>query len=176
MISCTKIQQIISMIISQIAASSLNHVIGINNQLPWHMPTDMAYFKKKTMGHIILMGKKSYESEGKALPGRTNIVVTSDKNYKLDDAAVVSSIREGINLAEDAGEKELFITGGGEIYEQSLYLTNRIYLTVIEAITPGDVFFPLIDYNEWKAISKDPRKKDDKNPYNYTFYIFERRI
>jgi dihydrofolate reductase len=164
------------MIISQIAATSLNHVIGKNNQLPWHMPTDMAYFKKKTIGHTILMGRKSYESEGKALPKRRNIVITRDENYSLDDANVVSSFREGIQLAEDAGENELFITGGGEIYEQSLYLTNRIYLTVIEVITPGDVFFPLIDFNEWKVVSKDAREKDDKNPYHYTFYIFERRI
>jgi dihydrofolate reductase len=114
------------MIISQIAAVSLNHVIGVNNGLPWKMPRDTAYFKGKTMGHYIVMGRRNYEDEGEALPGRVNIVLTRNKEYIITDGIVVHQMEDAITIAEKAGEKELFIVGGEEIYKLAMPFTNRI--------------------------------------------------
>ena len=164
------------MIISQIAAVSLNHVIGVNNGLPWKMPNDTVYFKEKTLGHHIVMGRRNYEAEGKALPGRVNIVLTRNKEYIITDGIVVHQIEDAITIAEKAGEKELFIVGGEEIYKLAMPFTNRIYLTRIHTEADGDTFYPELDWSKWKEISKTHHKKDRFNPFDYDFLVYERGL
>jgi dihydrofolate reductase len=162
------------MIISQIVAVSVNGVIGINNGLPWKMPDDTAYFKRKTLGHHIVMGRRNYEAEGKALPGRVNIVLSRNRNYKINDGIVVHKIQEAIELARKAGEKELFIVGGAEIYKLAMPFTNRIYLTRIRTEIAGDTFYPEPDLSRWREISKIYHKKDQSNPFDYDFLVYEK--
>lgn len=164
------------MIISQIVAASLNNAIGIHNGLPWKMPNDTAYFKKKTLGHHIVMGRRNYEAEGKALPGRVNIVITRNQDYKINDSFVVQKMEEAIINARKAGETELFIVGGAEIYKLALPFTDRIYLTRIHTIVEGDTFYPEPDWNEWKETSKICHQKDQSNPFAYDYLVFERRV
>ena len=162
------------MIISQIVAVSLNSVIGVNNGLPWHMPTDLVYFKEKTMGHHIVMGRRNYEAEGKPLPGRVNIILTRDKNYTIDEGVVVHKIEDAISLARKAGEKELFIIGGEEIYKLAMPLTDKIYLTRIHTEVKGDTFYPEID-SSWKEGSRSEHKKDAQNPFDFDFLVYKRK-
>lgn len=162
------------MLISAIAAVSQNNVIGLNNDLPWHLPADMKFFKHTTMGHAVVMGRKTYEAFGKAYPGRTNIVITHQKDYTLPDAAVVHSLEEAINKAKDIEQHEVFILGGAQIFKQSLSVINRIYLTRIYKDFEGDAFFPTINSGEWKLIKMEPHDSDEKNKYEYAFQIWER--
>jgi dihydrofolate reductase len=164
------------MIISQIVAASLNNVIGINNALPWHMPTDMAWFRDKTWGHHVVTGRRNYEAEGKALPGRTNIVLTRNTDLKLPDAMVVHDIQDAIRNAKDQGEQELFIVGGEEIYRLAMPFTDRIYLTRIHAELEGDTYYPEPDWSLFKEVSKASHKKDLKNPYDFDFLTYERLL
>ena len=162
------------MIISQIVAVSLNNVIGKDNSLPWHMPTDMAYFKNKTWGHHIVTGRRNYEAEGKALPARVNIILTRNPDFKISDGIVVHKLEAAIEIAERSEEDELFIVGGAEIYKLAMQVTERVYLTRIHAEVEGDTFYPELDMTVWKQISIDRRKADVKNPYDYDFLIYER--
>ncbi|RLD35169.1 MAG: dihydrofolate reductase [Bacteroidetes bacterium] len=163
------------MIISQIVAVSLNNVIGINNGLPWHMPDDQAWFKEKTWGHHIVTGRRNYEAEGKALPGRVNIVLTRNPDYNIPDGIVVHHLEDTIEIAENAGETELFIVGGAEIYKLAMPVTDRIYLTRIHTIVEGDTYYPEIDENIWKEVSRTSHTKDARNPFDYDFVIYERK-
>lgn len=162
------------MIISQIVAVSLNNVIGKNNALPWKMPTDMAYFKNKTWGHHIITGRRNYEAEGKALPGRVNIILTRNFDYKIPDGIIVQRFDDAIAIASQVDEEELFVVGGAEIYKLSISFTDRIYLTRIYAVIEGDTFYPDPDWSDWKVISKESHQKDEQNPYNFDFIIYER--
>ena len=163
------------MIVSQIVAVSENWIIGRNNGLPWTMPEDMAWFKRITMGHAVIMGRRNYQANGnKALPGRTNIVISRQKDLSLDDSIVVPSLDRAIEICESEGYEEVFIVGGGEIYRLSLPRTDRIYLTMIHADFEGDTSYPELDLDRWKMIHKEPRKADEDNPYDYTFYILEK--
>ena len=161
--------------ISQIAAMARNRVIGRDNRLPWHMPDDLAWFFRVTRGHHIIMGRRNFEANGKALPGRINIVVTRNPDYRAPGCVVVHTIDEALAYARDHGEEEAFIVGGGKIYAATLPLTERIYLTIIDTDAEGDVFFPELDPQEWQVMSREPHKADDRNPYDYTFFIFERK-
>lgn len=161
------------MIISQIVAVSLNNVIGINNGLPWKMPDDTAYFKNKTMGHHVVTGRKNYEAEGKALPGRVNLVLTRNRHFQIPDGEVFHKIEDAIEFAKKAEEDELFIVGGEEIYNLAMPLTDRIYLTRIHTKVEGDTYYPALDYSTWKEISKSEHKKDTKNPFGYDFIVYE---
>ena len=163
------------MIISQIVAASLNNVIGKNNALPWKMPTDSAYFKNKTWGHHIITGRKNYEAEGKALPGRVNIVLTRNFNYKIPDGIVVQRFDDAIAIATQVDEEELFVVGGSEIYNLAMPFTDRIYLTRIHARIDGDTFYPDLDWSEWKEISIESHQKDNLNPYDFDFIVYERK-
>ncbi|MEE4259302.1 MAG: dihydrofolate reductase [Bacteroidales bacterium] len=163
------------MIISQIVAVSLNNVIGKDNGLPWHMPTDMAYFKNTSWGHHIVTGRRNYEAEGKALPGRVNIVLTRNPDFQIGDGFVVHQLDEAIEIARKAGEDELFIVGGAEIYKLAMLVTDRIYLTRIYTQIAGDTFYPELDMHVWKQVSIDRRKADEKNPYDYDFIVYERQ-
>jgi len=163
------------MIISQILALSKNGVIGHDYKMLWHMPSDFKYFKQKTLGHYILMGRKTFESLGKPLPGRPHIIVTRSKDFKYEGCIVVDSIEKGIEVARKAGEKELFIIGGGEIYKQTLPLTDLIYLTEIDVEVTGNVTYPYPDKKQWEDISRNDLPADEKNPYNYSFTVWRKR-
>lgn len=162
------------MIISHIVAVSENNVIGKNNRLPWQMPGDTAYFNRITKGHYVIMGRRNYESEGKALKKRVNIVITGNRKYKIDDGIIVHSLQEALDIPRRKKEEEVFIVGGGTIYKQSIGITNRIYLTRIHAIIQGDVFYPELDKSQWKLVSEIHNKRDNMNTFDYTFCIYER--
>jgi len=134
----------------------------------------MAFFKKTTTGHHVIMGRKNYEAEKKPLPNRTNIVVTSKADYKAEGCIVVHSIKDGIDLARKNGETECFIIGGGEIYQESLEMTDQIYLTIIDTEMDGDVFFPELNFDQWKIVRQNEYGKDDRNPFDFTIYLFKR--
>lgn len=163
------------MIISAIVAMSQNRVIGKDNKIPWHLPADLKYFKKTTLNHHIILGRKCYESIGKPLPRRTNIIVTRNKTFKAEGCVIVNSIGEGLAYARERDEIEVFIVGGGEIYRQSIHLWDKLYLTEVEIEIFGDIFFPKIDNNQWLMNTEKHYLMDEKNPHDYTFKIYERK-
>lgn len=161
--------------ISSIVAMNAEGIIGFENQIPWYLPADLSYFKKTTKGHCILMGRKCFESIGKPLPMRTNIIVTRDPYFIVSNCIIAHSINEGIYLAKKTGESELFILGGGEIYKQTAHLWNRLYITRVEISCPGDTFFPSLDMNEWNLISEEAHEKDPKNEMDYKFLVYDKK-
>jgi dihydrofolate reductase len=164
------------MIISAIAAMSSNRVIGRDGDLPWHLPRDMKFFKETTMGHHIIMGRNNFASmDYKPLRGRINIVLTRDPFFITSSAIVMHSIEESLSYAYDAGETEVFIIGGGEIYKQSLPLLDKIYLTEVITEVPGDTYFPEIDLNEWNVASSLLVEPDEKNEYPMRFDVLLRK-
>jgi len=163
--------------ISSIVAIARNRVIGKDNGMAWHIPEDFKYFKRTTIGKPILMGRKSYEALGKPLPGRPNVVISRSyiEPVNEDGPFFVPSIQKALELckkkAEELGVDELFITGGGQIYADTLPITERLYITVIDKDYEGDTFFPKFDWNEWNIISQDKRDGDP----SFTFYVLERK-
>ena len=164
------------MILSAITAVADNQAIGLRNQLPWRMPADMRYFKNTTWGHPVIMGRKTYASFGKALPGRENLIVTRNKDLRLPDAVVCPSLEEAIRQAGSYAIEEVFVLGGAEIYAQSLPMLDRIYLTRIEGRFEADAFFPLLDPAQWALRSERAYPADSRNPYPYRFQIWERTL
>lgn len=162
------------MIISHIVAVSKNFVIGKENRLPWKMPMDARYFHKVTEGHIVIMGRKNYQANGKALRNRTNIVITRKKDFCPPDVITATSIKEALSIASEYHPEEVFIIGGGEIYRQTLQMAHRIYITVIESDIEGDVHYPLIRFSDYHLISKIEKKSDPDNPFDHTYYILEK--
>ena len=161
--------------ISSIVAASNNNAIGKDNDLPWRMPADLKFFKEKTMGHYVLMGRKSFESIGRPLPGRTNIVVTRNKSFFHSGVRCVHSITDGINIAQKADQRELFILGGSNVYAQTIDLWDTLYLTRINTIIPdATAFFPELDMEQWQLVDEDPHLADEANPYDYNFCVFDR--
>jgi dihydrofolate reductase len=138
--------------LSLIVAHAKNNVIGINNTLPWHLPEDLKRFRALTMGHHIIMGRKTYESLGRLLPGRTTIIVTRNKNYKVEGALIAHSMQAAWVLA--SGDAEPFIIGGAELYKESLKLATKLYVTEVQGEFDGDAFFPELDENTWKLVEK----------------------
>ena len=163
------------MIISLIVAMDRNRLIGNNNQLPWHLPADLAHFKQVTMGKPIIMGRKTYESIGRPLPGRTNIVLTRDQGYQADGIVLSGSLKKAIDRAASEGAEEVMIIGGSNIYEQALDLSGRLYLTLVDAEFEGDAWFPEIDMEKWREFSSEAHSADEKNPVDYRFMIFEKK-
>lgn len=159
--------------ISIIAAVAKNGIIGKTNALPWHLPADLKRFKELTTGKPIIMGRKTYESIGRPLPNRTNIVITSDKNLKIEGCVVVGSPDEAIEAAK--GAEEVMIIGGGEIYRQFLPKVSRMYLTEVDTEIEGDVFFPEFDRSEWREVFREEHAPDEKNKYPYTFLTLEKK-
>ncbi len=157
------------MSISIIAAMSQNRVIGLNNNLPWRLPADLRFFKGKTMGHSLIMGRKTYESLEKFLAGRRIIVLTRDRNFRSEQAEVVHSLEAAARLVEN--EPETFIAGGAEIYSLALSrgIVDTIYLTLVHQDFAGDTFFPEFPASEWKLVSREDFKRDEKNPYDFSF-------
>ena len=165
------------MIISMIAAMAKNRVIGLDNDMPWHLPADLKHFKQTTLGKPVIMGRKTYESIGKALPGRLNIVVTRDTHYQLDDAVVVNTCEQAIDAAKNhvSGAQEVMIIGGGTIYQHFLPLCERLYLTQIDLEVEGDTYFP--DYNayaEWTKSWSSVHSADEKNAHLCEFMTLEK--
>jgi len=166
------------MFISIIVAVAENNVIGKDNALIWHLPADMKFFKEKTTGHCVITGRKNYESipeKFRPLPNRTNIIITRQKDYHAPGAIIVGSIEAAIDKAKQTGDDEIFIIGGAEIFKQTLHLTDNIYYTKIYHSFEGDTFFPDIDLNKWKEISKTEHYPDEKNKYRYSFIQFEKK-
>lgn len=156
------------MTISLVAAAGNNNVIGAHNTLPWKMPADMKFFMNLTMGHPVIMGRKTYESFGKPLKNRRNIIITRDTKLTLAECEVVHSLDEALLLVKDEKE-EIFIIGGAEIYRQSMPIANKIYLTRIYHDFEGDAYFPPIHDTEWKEVSNQAQPMDEKNPYPFAF-------
>jgi dihydrofolate reductase len=151
-----------------------NRVIGKDNDIPWYLPADLQHFKKITMGHHILMGRKCYHSIGRPLPKRTNVIITRDPYFISSNCLIARSIEEALELAYENGEEECFIIGGGTIYEQTSDLWDKLYITEVELEVEGDVFFPHLDMAEWELISEEDHQPDEKNPYNYSFKVYKR--
>ncbi|MGZ0041531.1 dihydrofolate reductase [Paenibacillus ottowii] len=158
--------------ISMIWAMAQNGVIGRDNRLPWRLPRDMAFFKEQTMHKTVLMGRKTWESfGGKSLPNRRNVILTRDERYQAEGAQVIHTLAEGLQLAQD---EELMVIGGAEIYSLFWPHADRLIVTRIEETFEGDTTFPDLDWSGWIIVSETPGIKDDKNPYNYRFVVYER--
>lgn len=163
------------MIVSCIVAVAHNNVIGKENDIPWYLPADLKYFKKITLGHHILMGRKCFQSIGKPLPKRTNIILTRDPFFISSNCLIARSIEEGLEMAYDNGEEECFIIGGGIVYEQSMQYWDKLYLTEVDLQVDGDVFFPKINFSDWNLLSEERHTADEKNEYNYTFKLLSKK-
>lgn len=162
------------MILSIIVAFANNRVIGKDNQLIWHLPNDLKHFKNITSGHTVIMGRKTYESIGRLLPNRKNIIITRNSEYKLEGAEIHHSLKSAIDSC--ASEEEVFIIGGSEIYGQSLPLAGRLYITEVLHDFEGDAFFPEINFDEWKLVSEEQGVVDEKNKWEHRFRFYTRHF
>jgi dihydrofolate reductase len=159
--------------VSLIVAMARNRVIGINNTLPWHLPADLKHFRTLTMGHHIVMGRKTWESIGKPLPGRTSVVVTRNPDYAAPGVIVVNSLQAAIAACGD--DAEIFIIGGAELYRQAIALADRIYLTEIAADIRGDAYFPEFNPGEWNEASRESHSQTEPQPLEYHFVAYHRK-
>lgn len=161
--------------LSLIAALSSNNVIGRNNDLPWHLSTDLKRLKALTMGHHMIMGRRTYDSIGRPLPGRYFVVITRDPNFKVDGLQVVHALEDAIQIASGSGDLEPFIAGGAQIFEQAIHRADRMYLTRVHAEIEGDTFFPdFDDVSEWQLTDAEHFEADEKNDYPFSFLTYER--
>lgn len=160
--------------ISLVVAASENNVIGKDNRLLWHLPNDMKFFKNTTWGMPVIMGRKTFESLGKPLAGRTNIVMTRDKKWTAEDTIVCSGMDEALKAAAGTDAKEVFVIGGGDVYKQVLPQAGRVYLTRVHATFDGDAFFPELPAREWKLLSQLDFTADEKHAYAYSFQVWQR--
>jgi len=168
------------MFISIIVAASSNNVIGINNTLPWRISEDLQYFKRKTMGKTMIMGRNTFDSIGKALPGRTSIVITGQKQWGAPGVKVAHSLDEAIQISESLslldGNEEVIVIGGAQVYGEVLAQVRRIYLTRVFAQIEGDVYFPSLSENDWKMTSREEFSATPPNTYRFAFEVYERVI
>jgi dihydrofolate reductase len=162
-------------IISIIAAMDRKRGIGVDNKLPWRLSADLKRFRELTMGHHIIVGRKTFESIGRPLPGRRMIVVTRDVNYKAEGCDIAHSVEDAINLARERGESEVFICGGSEIYARSIEIVDRMYLTLVEAEVVADTFFPEFDDREWSERESFYQPADERNQYPFIFKTLVQR-
>lgn len=158
--------------LSIIVAMDRNRVIGKNDTLPWHISEDLKHFKKITMGKPIVMGRKTHESIGRPLPGRENIIITRDKNYRVEGCTVLHSLEDVFEHCRNVDE--VMITGGSEIYKYALEKASRLYLTEVHAEIEGDTFFPEFDRNEWQETGRETFKADEKNEFDYSFVVLDK--
>ncbi|MCM3209937.1 dihydrofolate reductase [Bacillus licheniformis] len=160
--------------ISLIAAMDRNRLIGKDNDLPWHLPQDLKYFKEVTKGHAVIMGRKTFESIGRPLPHRENIIVTSNKELDIPNCQVMHSAEEAVRFAKNRNE-ECFVIGGSTLYTEILPFADKLYVTKIDETFEGDRYFPEFSEAEWKIVSRRKGLKDDKNPYDYEFLVYQRK-
>ena len=158
--------------LSLIVAMAKNRIIGANGKIPWHLPNELQLFKSVTMGHHIIMGRKTYESINRLLPGRTTVIVTRQKDYAVAGAKIAHTLDEAVALC--AGDSEIFIIGGGELYRAALPKADRIYLTVVDAEPAGDTKMPEFDATQWRVHSTQRYSKDDRHAHDYRFEIHDR--
>lgn len=161
------------MIISAIVAMARNRVIGVNNQIPWYLPADLRFFKKTTMGHHVIMGRRTFMSIGKPLPGRTNIVVSRNPFFLAEGILVAHSLEEALYMAMESGEKEAFVIGGGQLYLQAMSYLDKVYITRVDAEVAGDTYFPELSPFQWKQLSRTAFAADDRNAHGYAIEIYE---
>jgi dihydrofolate reductase len=154
--------------LSIIVAVAKNRVIGVNNTLPWHLPEDLKRFKALTMGHHIIMGRKTYDSLGRLLPGRTTVIVSRNTNLKVEGAIVVNSLAEAMQAS--GHDDEMFLIGGAELYAAGLSVASKLYVTEVEIRCEGDAFFPEIDASIWQEIAREPHQSDNGLAYSYVLY------
>jgi dihydrofolate reductase len=169
------------MSVSLIAAVSENNVIGHKGRLPWHLPDDLQRFRKLTGGKTVIMGRKTYESLGQPLPNRRNIIVTRQEGYRAEGCEVVHSLEEALRKAsapspQTPGMEEVFVIGGAELYRQALALAHRLYLTRVHAQVEGEVFFPEVDWLQWREVAREGHPADRRHPYPFTFLEYERQL
>ncbi len=164
------------MILSFIVAVSDNNAIGIDNKLPWHLPEDLKFFKRTTLGKPVIMGRKTYESLGKPLPGRLNIVLSQKGDIKLPEGVVLcESLIDAIERVEEDDVEEAFIIGGGKIFDLAMDFVDRMYITRVHTSIKGaDAFFPKVDHSHWKTVWEEKHTADEKHKYDYTFQQLER--
>jgi dihydrofolate reductase len=162
-----------TMKISAIVAMSENRVIGKNNRLPWHLPADLKHFKTITMGKPVLMGRKTFDSIGRPLPGRLNIIITRDTNYSVPGCVVVHSIDDAI--AKAGNYDEIFVIGGAELFQQMFSRIQTIYLTIIHENFDGDAFFPEFNQSEWKEVAREKFSPDEQNKYSFSFITLQKK-
>ena len=156
-----------------IVAKASNNVIGDDNKLIWHLPNDLKHFKNLTTNHPIVMGRKTYESLGRPLPNRTNIIITRDQNFKDEQVVITYSLEDAIAKAKDINE-DFFIIGGGEIYKQAMLEADELYITEVHHEFDGDTYFPEIDEEVFEEVEKEHHLKDEKHPYSYSFLTYKR--
>lgn len=165
--------------IAMIAAVAENNAIGINNKMPWYLPGDLRYFKAVTMGKPIIMGRKTFDSLGKPLPGRTNIVITRDKDWHHEGVKVVHSLDEGLALAEDValinGNDEVIVIGGAQIYEQAMVKADRLYLTRVYQSFEGDAFFPEVNEKDWMETARKDIQSEDDELLTFSYLVLDRK-
>lgn len=159
--------------ISIIVAMAQNRTIGINNTLPWRCPEDLKHFKALTMGHHMIMGRKTFDSIGKPLPGRTTVVVTRNAALKIDGCVMANSLQHAIDLCKS--DNEIFIVGGADIYAQALPLADTLYITEIQQHVDGDAHFPAFDLSEWNEVAHDRREQSEPQLLQYQFVTYQRR-
>ena len=164
------------MLISLIVIADEKNGIGKNNELLCHLPADLKYFKQTTLGQTIVMGRKTYESIGRPLPGRTNMVISRQTSLAIEGCFVFPHLDDALKHAEASGETELFITGGGTIYELTLPIANKIYLTRIHHQFDADTFFPALPTHDWECTKDEKHTADEKNKYDYSFQVYQRKI
>jgi dihydrofolate reductase len=162
------------MTVSLIVAAAENGVIGRGNQLPWRLSADLQRFKQLTMGHAVIMGRRTFESIGRPLPGRRMIVVSRQGDFRPQGVQRVRSLDEACQAAAEHGDSEAMVIGGAEIFRQVLPAAERLYLTRVHAEPPGDVYFPALDWRQWRLISAESHGADAKNDYPFTFEIYQR--
>lgn len=160
--------------ISIIVAASTNHAIGKDNWMPWRLSDDLKRFKALTLGHTVIMGRKTGESLKKPLPGRTNIIITRNPDFQLEGFETVHSLEDALTLARKAGEEEAFIIGGGEIYRQAWNLADTLYLTRVHTEVEGDTYIPEVDLSDWKEAERSDHSANEKNEYDYSFITYTR--
>ncbi len=162
------------MTISLVVAAANNNGIGKEGQMPWHLPADMKHFKNVTWGMPVIMGRKTFESIGKVLPGRKNIVITRQTGWEAEGAVVVKKMEDALFVAAETDAKEVMVIGGGEIYKLIFEKARRIYLTRVDAEPEADTFFPSLQPKEWHLVNQQKHEADEKNAYNYSFQLWER--
>jgi dihydrofolate reductase len=162
--------------VSIIVAVAENGIIGRDGELPWHLSADLQHFKRITMGHTIIMGRRTWESIGRPLPGRKSIVVSRQLDYAtgFEDVPRVGSLDDALQLAATAGDAEAFIIGGAELYREALSRADRLHVTRVRAQVEGDTAFPAVDWDQWQFVQGDEHAADDNNDYDYAFEVYER--
>ncbi|MGV3627083.1 MAG: dihydrofolate reductase [Betaproteobacteria bacterium] len=160
--------------LSMIVAMAKNRIIGADGKIPWHLPNELQLFKSVTMGHHIIMGRKTYESINRLLPGRSTVIVTRQKNYTIPGAKIAHTLDEAIALC--AGDSEIFVIGGGELYRAAMPKADRIYLTVVDAEPAGDTLMPEFDAAQWRVHSTKCFGKDERHAHDYRFEIHDRVV